>query len=70
MMFELLLEAMERACEIPTLNTPSPVAKRSFGGFEITNHTVPTGRLFGVALSRHFVPCSLDISRRLSRVKS
>ncbi len=24
-MFELLLKAMERACEIPPLNTPSPV---------------------------------------------
>jgi hypothetical protein len=35
MMFELLLKVMDLACEIQTLNTPSPVAKRSIGGLEI-----------------------------------
>jgi hypothetical protein len=41
MVFELLLKVMDRACEIPTLNTPSPVAKRSFGGLEIFDESKP-----------------------------
>jgi hypothetical protein len=41
MMFELLLKVMGRACEIRTLNTPSPVAKRSFGGLEIFDGSKP-----------------------------
>ncbi|MEA3164464.1 MAG: hypothetical protein QOE88_2282, partial [Verrucomicrobiota bacterium] len=41
MMFELLLKVMERTCEIPTLNAPSPVAKRSFGGLEIFGGSKP-----------------------------
>jgi hypothetical protein len=62
MMLQLLLKVMERACEIPTLNTPSPVANLfclaiphpkfppsnlRIGGRTCTNHTVPYGRVFG-----------------------
>jgi hypothetical protein len=39
--FEPLLKAINRACEIPTLSTPSPVAKRSFGGLEIFDGSKP-----------------------------
>src|ERR1700730_6581168 len=72
MMFELLLKVMERSCEIPTLNTPSPVAnlfclairhpKFLPSIFEsvhhtCTNHTVPYGTaLLGRRCPRHFVP--------------
>src|SRR5450432_3874259 len=41
MMFERLLQVMDRACERPTLNTPSSVAKRSFGGLEIFDGSKP-----------------------------
>ena len=40
MTFELLLIAMDRTWERPTLNTPS-VAKRSFGGLEIFDGSKP-----------------------------
>ncbi|MEA3205924.1 MAG: hypothetical protein QOG92_1607 [Verrucomicrobiota bacterium] len=58
MMLQLLLKVMERVCEIPTLNTPSPVANLfclaiphpkfppsnlRIGGRTCTNHTVPYG---------------------------
>jgi hypothetical protein len=38
---DVLLKVMDRACEIPPLNTPSPVAKRSFGGLEIFDGSKP-----------------------------
>src|ERR1700686_3739036 len=72
MMFELLLRVMERTCEIPTLNTPSPVANLfclaiphskfppsnlRIGAHTCTNHTVPYGTaLLGWRCPRHFVP--------------
>src|ERR1700694_770849 len=72
MMFELLLRVMERTCEIPTLNTPSPVANLfclaiphskfrasnlRIGAHTCTNHTVPYGTaLLGWRCPRHVVP--------------
>jgi hypothetical protein len=72
MMFELLLRVMERTCEIPTLNTPSPVANLfclaiphsrfppsnlRIGAHTCTNHTAPYGTaLLGWRCPRHFVP--------------
>ncbi len=72
MMFELLLRVMERAWEIPRLNTPSPVANLfclaiphsrfppsnlRIGAHICTNHTVPYGTaLLGWRRPRHFVP--------------
>jgi hypothetical protein len=70
MMFELLLKVMERTCEIPTLNAPSPVANLFCSailhskfpsilriGAHTCNHTVPYGRaLLGRRYPRHFVP--------------
>jgi hypothetical protein len=71
-MLQLLLKVMERACEIPTLNTPSPVANLfclaiphpkfppsnlRIGRRTCTNHTVPYGPgLWGRRCPRHFVP--------------
>ena len=68
MMFELLLKVTKSsACEIPTLNTPSPVANLfrlailhskfspsnlRIGGRPCTNHTVPYGTALGEALSQ------------------
>ena len=49
MMFELLLKVMERTCEIPTLNAPSPCC------LDHESHRAP-GRFFGDGCPRHFVP--------------
>ena len=72
MMFELLLRIMERTCEIPRLNTPSPVANLFclaiphskflppiFESVQhtCTNHTIPYGTaLLGWHCPRHVVP--------------
>jgi len=71
MMFELLLNVMDRTCEIPTLNAPSPVTPiiesvRTPAG--ITPY--PTGRLFwggtvpGTSCQATITPSLRDISQQ------
>ena len=41
MMFEVLLNVMDRAYEIPTLNAPTPFCQAKFGGLERFDETKP-----------------------------
>jgi hypothetical protein len=59
MMFELLLDVMDRTCEIPSLNAPSCCQAKfhRMDAHTCTNQTVPYGTAFlGWRFSRHFVP--------------